>query len=65
MQNLMESQEAGPTRRERLAGAYNRGLRGYQYSYRQCTPSAELARARFLDEGSRLTHDIFVHYKEN
>jgi uncharacterized protein (TIGR02301 family) len=64
MQKLMESQDAGPLQRERLAGAYNRGLRGYEYFHRQCTASADLARRRFLDEGGRLAHDIATQYRE-
>jgi predicted secreted protein len=64
MQKLMDSQDAGSLQRERLAGAYNRGLRGYGYFHRQCTPSAALARRRFLDEGGRIAHDIATQYRE-
>ena len=45
MQKLMDAQESGPMQRERLAGAYNRGLRGYTYFHRRCTASADLARS--------------------
>ena len=65
MQNLMSAEAAGPARREKLAGAYNRGMQGYQYSYRVCTPSARLARQRFLDEGGWLAHDITTQYRAN
>jgi uncharacterized protein (TIGR02301 family) len=65
MQDLMSAEAAGPGRREKLAGAYNRGLQGYEYSYRVCTPSAKLARQRFLDEGARLAHDITTQYRAN
>lgn len=65
MENLMSAENAGPNRRERLAGAYNRGLQGYRYSYRTCTPNAELARRRYLDEGARLAHDIAAKYRAN
>jgi len=64
MQKLMESQDAGPLQRERLAGAYNHGRRGYEYFHRQCTPIAELARRRLLEEGGRLAHDITTQYSE-
>ena len=65
MQNLMSAEGAGPARREKLAGAFNRGLRGYQFSYRVCTPSARLACRRFLDEGGQIAHDISTQYRAN
>ncbi len=65
MEALMTAEGAGPARREKLAGAYNRGLQGYEYSYRVCTPNALLARRRFLDEGERLAHDISTQYRAN
>ncbi len=61
----MSAEGAGLARRERLAGAYNHGLQGYQFSYRVCTPSALLARRRFLDEGARLAHEISTQYRAN
>jgi len=64
MQRLMDAQESGPMQRERLAGAYNRGLRGYAYFHRRCTPGADLARVRLMDEGCRLAHDIATTYRD-
>jgi uncharacterized protein (TIGR02301 family) len=65
METLMTAEGAGPARREKLAGAYNRGLQGYEFSYRVCTPNAQLARRRFLEEGARLAHDISTQYRAN
>jgi uncharacterized protein (TIGR02301 family) len=65
MENLISAEGAGPSRREKLAGAYNRGLQGYAFSYRVCTPNARLARQRFLDEGAQLAHDISARYRAN
>jgi len=65
METLMKAEDAGAARREKLAGAYNRGWQGYQYSYRMCTPNAQLARRRFLDEGARLAHDVSTQYRAN
>ncbi len=65
MENLMNAENAGPSRREKLAGAFNRGLRGYEFSYHACTPSARLVSARFLDEGARIAHDISTRYRAN
>ncbi len=65
MQDLMAAEAAGPALREKLAGAFNRGLRGYEFSYRVCTPNALLARSRFLDEGAQLAHEISTQYRAN
>ena len=64
MEKLLDAQEPGPRLRERLAGAYNRGLTGYNYFHRQCTPASGLARSRLLEEGGRLAHDITSTYRE-
>lgn len=58
MNAIMESEGATQNRKDRLAGAYNRGYRGYALTYRTCTPSAGEATNRFLAEGERLSHGI-------
>lgn len=58
MAALMEAEATSPTRRERLAGAYNRGFRGYSALHRRCTPTADLIITRFLDEGGRIARDV-------
>ena len=51
-----------PGQKEKLAGAYNKGFRGYEITYHTCTPNASLIIARYLDEGTRLAHDISNRY---
>ena len=58
MKALIEAEGITPARRDRLAGAYNRGYRSYALTYRVCTPAAHEAAARFLTEGERLSHAI-------
>jgi uncharacterized protein (TIGR02301 family) len=58
MTALMEVEGTTPARKERLAGAYNRGFRGYEFSYRSCTANAQAIIARFLDESGRIAHEI-------
>ena len=58
MKALLDSEAKTDTRRERLAGAYNRGFRGYEVTYRSCTPAAQTIISRFLDEGGRIARDI-------
>jgi uncharacterized protein (TIGR02301 family) len=62
MQALLEAEAKTPPRRERLAGAYNQGLRGYQLTYRACTPNAELIISRFLDEGGKIARGVANRY---
>ena len=58
MAALMEAEGRTQLIKQRLAGAYNRGFRGYETSYRRCTPNAQAIIARFLDESGRLAHEI-------
>lgn len=58
MKALIEAEGITPARRDRLAGAYNRGYRSYALTYRVCTPAAHEAAARFLGEGERLSHAL-------
>jgi uncharacterized protein (TIGR02301 family) len=62
MQALLETEGNTPSRRERLAGAYNRGYRGYALTYRTCTPSATEASARYLKEGETLSRSLAGRY---
>ncbi|WP_430911690.1 TIGR02301 family protein [Methylobacterium sp. sgz302541] len=58
MKALMEAEGVSPARRERLAGAYNRGYRGYALTYRVCTPSAQEAATLYAAEGDRLSRAL-------
>ncbi len=59
---LLDAEAKGESRRNRLAGAYNRGFRGYEATYRTCTPSADLVITRFLAESDRLARDLTTRY---
>ncbi len=60
MEQLMEAEQAAP--REKLAGAYNRGYRGYEAAYSHCTPNAETVMGRYLAEAGRIARDIGYRY---
>jgi uncharacterized protein (TIGR02301 family) len=64
MQALLDAEAPSGERRDRLIAGFNRGYRGFQQSYRVCTPAAELAIRRFLDEGARITHDLTARYAD-
>lgn len=62
MQVLLEAEGTTPGRRERLAGAYNKGYQAYALTYRACTASAQEASARYLAEGETLARNITGRY---
>ncbi|AWN51661.1 TIGR02301 family protein [Methylobacterium sp. 17Sr1-1] len=55
MKSLLDAEGTSQGRRDRLAGAYNRGYGGYAVTYRVCTPSAVEAATRYIAEGERLS----------
>lgn len=62
MQALVEAETQAGERRDRMIVNFNRGYRGFQQSYRTCTPAAQVAIRRYLDEGARLARDITSRY---
>ncbi|GJD78754.1 TIGR02301 family protein [Methylobacterium gregans] len=58
MQALIDAEGITQARRDRLAGAFNRGYRSYAVTYRICTPSAREAASRFVAEGERLSQAL-------
>jgi uncharacterized protein (TIGR02301 family) len=58
MAALLEAEAKTEKRKEILAGAFNRGFRGYEVIYRSCTPAADSVIVRYLDEGARLAHEL-------
>lgn len=62
MTELMEAEATTAARKEVLAGAFNQGFRGFETSYRVCTPSAKLAIDRLIEEGGQLTRAITSRY---
>ncbi len=62
MQALVEAEGTTVERKGRLTSAYNRGFRGFQQTYRSCTPAADLAIRRYLEEGARIAREITARY---
>ncbi len=60
--SLLEAEGTTPARKETLAGAFNRGFRDYELTYRACTPAAREIVARFLDEAARIARDVANRY---
>ncbi len=62
MAELLEAEGVSEARRDLLAGAYNRGFRSYQTTYRVCTPAAAAVIDRYLSETARLAAEVAGRY---
>ena len=62
MHALIEAEAPTGERKEKLTASFNRGYRGFQQSYRTCTPAADLAIRRYLEEGAKIARDITARY---
>jgi uncharacterized protein (TIGR02301 family) len=62
MEALVEAEVPAGERRQRMVASFNRGYRGFQQTYRSCTPAADIAIRRYLDEGARIARDITARY---
>jgi uncharacterized protein (TIGR02301 family) len=62
MQAVVDAEAPQGERRARLIASFNRGYRGYQQTYRTCTPAADLVIRRYLEEGSKIIRDVTARY---
>lgn len=62
MQALIDAEAPSGERRRKIVASFNRGYRGFQQTYRTCTPAADLAIRRYLDEGAKIARDITARY---
>ena len=62
MQALLEAEAQAADRRSKLAASFNRGYRGFQQTYRACTPAADIAIRRYLTEGAKIAREITARY---
>jgi uncharacterized protein (TIGR02301 family) len=62
MRALLDAEAQAPDRRVKLMASFNRGYNGFQQTYRNCTPAADLAVRRYLDEGAKIAREITARY---
>ncbi len=62
MQALLDAEAQSGERRNRLTVSFNRGFRGFQQTYRTCTPAADVAIRRYLEEGAKIAREITARY---
>lgn len=62
MQALVDAEAPSGERRSRLITSFNRGYRGFQQTYRTCTPAADIAIRRYLEEGAKIAREVTARY---
>jgi uncharacterized protein (TIGR02301 family) len=62
MQALIDAESLDGERKRKIVASFNRGYRVFQQTYRTCTPSADVAIRRYLDEGAKIARDITARY---
>src|SRR5215211_5762340 len=62
LQALIDAEAPAGERRARMVAAFNRGYRGFQQTYRTCTPAADLVIRRYLEAGSKIARDVTARY---
>jgi uncharacterized protein (TIGR02301 family) len=62
MQALLDAEAPTGERRRRMVAGFNRGYRGFQQTYRTCTPAANLVIRRYLNEGAKIAREITSRY---
>jgi uncharacterized protein (TIGR02301 family) len=62
MAALLDAEAPEGPRRERYVAAFNQGFRGFELTYRVCTPNARAAMARYLDEAARISGDVTYRF---
>jgi uncharacterized protein (TIGR02301 family) len=62
MNQLIDAEGTTPQRKERLAGAYNRGYVGHQPTHRTCNDRSREVIDRLVLQGQRITRDIATRF---
>lgn len=62
MRALLDAEVRDEARERRFIERFNQGYRGFSSVYRRCTPAAEAALARYVEEGGALIRDVTTRY---
>lgn len=62
MSEILATLAPNPADRQILTAAFNDGFRAFESTYRNCTPAARVALARYQGEGSTLSREISARY---
>jgi len=61
-QALIDAEAPTGERHDQMVASFNRGYRAFQQSYRTCTPAADFAIRRYLEEGAKIAREITARY---
>jgi uncharacterized protein (TIGR02301 family) len=61
-QALIDAEAPAGDRHDQMVASFNRGYRGFQQSYRSCTPAAGVVIHRYLEEGAHIAREITARY---
>jgi uncharacterized protein (TIGR02301 family) len=61
-QALIDAEAPAGERHEQMIASFNRGYRAFEQSYRTCTPAADFAIRRYLEEGAKIAREITARY---
>jgi uncharacterized protein (TIGR02301 family) len=61
-QTLIDTEAPSGERHDQMIASFNRGYRAFQQSYRTCTPAADFAIRRYLQEGAKIAREITARY---
>ena len=61
-QTLIDAEAPAGNRHDQMVASFNRGYRGFQQSYRSCTPAAGVVMHRYLQEGASIAREISARY---
>jgi uncharacterized protein (TIGR02301 family) len=61
-QTLIDAEAPAGSRHDQMIASFNRGYRGFQQTYRTCTPAAGVIVRRYLAEGAKIARDITARY---
>jgi uncharacterized protein (TIGR02301 family) len=62
IQALIDAEAPTGDRKARMVASFNRGYRGFQQTYRTCTPAADVVIRRYLEEGSKIAREVTARY---
>jgi uncharacterized protein (TIGR02301 family) len=62
MKALVDAEASSGPRRELMIAGFNRSYRVFQQTYRTCTPAADLAIRRYLEEGAKIAREVTARY---
>lgn len=61
-QAMIDAEAPAGERHEQMIASFNRGYRAFEQSYRTCTPAADFAIRRYLEEGAKIAREITARY---